>query len=637
MKTRPPVYYTLDLNTGVCEPYPVSAELFRDFLGGKMLGSRLLYELHPKGTDALSPESILIINTAPANGTGAPSSSRFNMSFKNVMTGGIASSNCGGQFGVMMKKTGIDGLIIRGKAEKPSYIEMTGGKIEIKDASELMGLDAEETQERFDDKWGALVIGPAGENLVRYACAVSGERVAGRCGAGAVMGSKNLKAVIAYGTRDAAVVDQKKLDAYVEKWVKYLRKHPMTGGSLPHYGSAGLVNSANASGVLPTRNFQDGHFDGAYATSGEALAETSLTRNSSCISCPIRCERRVKVKGKDKEVKGPEYETAGLFGANIGNTDLDLINEINYQCDVLGMDTISLAGTIAFAMELKQRGMADFGLEFGKTDNLKDVIDKIARREGIYSELANGSKWLSEKYGGKEFAIHAKGLELASYEPRHSAGMGLGYATANRGGCHLNGGYLALVESVSVLSTDKFTPKGKAELTVMFQNMLEAVSAAGFCLFTAQAVVPGILFKLGPMHFVTRTVSKAFIAVRGILRPIWWLMPALLPINLLPVLPQSTAYMYITGQRMTMGRFMQAGERGYNVERLYNLREGFTSKDDTLPDRLLNTPQQADDPRSVVPLDKMLPMYYRVRGWDENGVPTEKKLKQLGLEELWSD
>lgn len=625
-----PVYKKLDLSTGRLEDFPISEKLFREYIGGKILGGKLLYDMLPKGTDALAPESVLIINTSPANGTGAPSSSRFNMTFKNVMTGGIASSNCGGQFGVHLKRAGLDGLIIIGKADKPSYIQILDGEITIHDASAYMGMDAEQTQEQFDKHWGKLVIGPAGEHQVRYACAVSGERVAGRCGAGAVMGSKNLKALVAYGTKKPEIYDQEKFDAYVKKWVKFLKNHPMTGNSLPLYGSGGLVNSANASGALPTKNFSRGRYDGAEDICGERLADKCLTRNSGCVSCPIRCERRVMVDGK--EVKGPEYETLGLFGSNIENSDIDWINDMNYYADIMGLDTISLAGTIAFAMELEEKGMAKFDISFGKTENIKDVIYKIAHREGIYSELANGSKWLAEKYGGKEFAINAKGLELAAYEPRHSVGMGLGYATANRGGCHLNGGYLALFESVGVISVNKQTPKGKAELTVMFQNMMEAVSAAGFCLFTAQAVVPAVIFKLGPMHWVTRTVNKVLLGVRAVLRPLWWLLPGLMPFNTIYLMPQSAMLKYITGMKMTSGRFMQIGERGYNTERLFNLREGLTCADDSLPDRLTKTPQEPDKPDSIVPLSKMLPMYYRVRGWDAKGVPTQRKRRQLGLE-----
>ncbi|MEG0376881.1 MAG: aldehyde ferredoxin oxidoreductase family protein [Eubacterium sp.] len=622
-------YIHINLSTQKVFDFPIEPGTLKKYLGGKVLGAKLLYDLLPKGTDPLSAESILIINTGPMNNTGAPSSSRFNLSFKNVLTGGIASSNCGGQFGVMLKKSGVDGLIITGKAEQPCCIEILDGTVVFQDAKPLWGLDAEAVQEVFPKAYGKLVIGPAGENLVRYACAVSGERVAGRCGAGAVMGSKNLKAIIAYGSQKTIAASPEKFDHYIKKWVRFLKGHPMTGKSLGLYGSAGLVSSANISGVLPTKNFTAGKWDKADAISGETLAETLLVRNSGCISCPIRCERRVRVCGK--EVKGPEYETLGLFGSNIENNDLQLINDLNYEADILGLDTISMAGTMAFAMELYEKGLADFGLRFGKKDNLLDVVRKIAHREAPYDELADGSLRLSEHYGGTDYAIHAKGLELASYEPRKSVGMGLGYATANRGGCHLNGGYLALMESVGVMSTGQTETKGKPELTVLLQNGMEAASAAGFCLFTLQTMVPSILFKLGPSSPVTGIAGKSMVSARGLLGHIWPMMPAAMPIQSMFLFPHAKAIELAAGIKMTTGDFLEVGERGYNLERLFNLREGLTAKNDTLPKRLTDEPLDPDDPTTVVRLDKMLPIYYKVRGWDTAGIPTEKTLKRLNL------
>ena len=623
-----PVYAQVDLTNGRWRKCTISARLFEQYLGGKALGARLLTDLTTAGLDPLSPEAVLIVNTGPMNDTGAPSSSRFNMTFKNVLTGGIASSNCGGPFGMLLKKAGFDGLILCGKAPELSMVVVEDGKIRIEACPQLQGLDTERTQEELPERYGKLVIGAAGENGVRFACAARAERVAGRGGAGAVMGSKNLKAVIAYGTREVVKANPEGFEAHTRKWVKLLKKHPMTGDSLPRYGSAGLVSKANASGVLPTHNFTRGRYEHYEEVSGETLADTRLTRNSSCVSCPIRCERRVKVKGK--EVKGPEYETLGLFGPNLENRDLDLINELNYKCDLLGMDTISLAGTIAFAMELQEKGMGDFGLKPGQPDDLPGVVENVAFRRGPAGELAVGSKALSQKYGGADFAIHAKGLELAAYEPRKSVGMGLGYATANRGGCHLNGGYLALLESVGVISMDAQTPKGKPELTVFFQNGMEAASAAGFCLFTMQAMIPGILFKFGPASFACRAAGKVMLSARPLLGQIWKFMPWIMPINCMLV-PHSKSIALVTGLPMTIGKFFTVGERSYNVERLYNLREGLTAADDALPGRLTKTPQDPDRPDTVVPLDKMLPVYYKVRGWDSHGVPTAKRLKHLGI------
>ena len=623
-----PIYLEINLSTKKVRRFKIDAEMFRYYIGGKTLAAKLLYDLTPAGIDPLSEEAMIIINTGPANGTGAPSSSRFNMTFKNVMTGGIASSNCGGNFGMMLKKAGYDGIILTGKSKAPSYIEILDGNVHVKEAGHLWGMDTEQVQKEFPRQYGTIVIGPAGENLVSFAGVLSGERVAGRCGAGAVLGSKNIKAVTVYGTKSPCIYNKEKFDQQIEKWVHFLQSHPMTGTSLPKYGSAGLVTKANATCSLPTRNFQKGFYEKAEDISGETLADTKLIKNMGCVSCPIRCERRVRVY--DKDVKGPEYETVGLFGANIESADLDAINEINYIADIMGMDTISLGGTIAFAMELKERGIADFGVSFGDVAGLPEMIKKIARREGIYSELANGSKWLAEKYGAKDAAIHAKGLELASYEPRKSVGMGLGYATSNRGGCHLNGGYLALLESVGVLSADPLDTKGKPELTVLMQNAMEAVSASGFCLFTAYSMIPSFLFRLGPSHWFTKLCGKLLIWVRPVLGVMWKFMPWILPFNSMFLLPHAEALKHITGLKMTTGRFMQLGERGYNIERLYNYREGLTVNDDSLPDRLTKVPQDKD-PKSVVRLDKMLPKYYKVRGWKEDGTPSAAKLWQLKI------
>jgi len=659
-----PVYAKIDLDAGKTETFTISEDYYRNFIGGKTLAARLLLDLLPRGLDPLDPAAVLIINTGPLNGTGAPSSSRFNMTFKNVLTGGIASSNCGGAFGFMMKRAGFDGLIITGKSKNPSRIEIIDGEISILPAEDLWGLDTEAVQEKMKEInaqaafCGKLVIGPAGENLVRYACAVSGERVAGRCGSGAVMGSKNIKAICAYGTKMPPVADREKFNRFVKKWIRFIKNHPMTGEALPLYGTVGLVNKANATGALPSRNFRYGYDPDADTVSGETLAETELTRNYGCVSCPIRCERRVKKSKKNfvdltgavktdasaantvtdnaaaaHEIKGPEFETTGFFGPNIGAKDLRKIIDLNYVCDIMGMDTISAASTIAFAMELKEKGIADFGVEFGVVDNLEDVLRKIARRDGIYSEIANGSKWLSEKYGGKEFAIHSKGLEMPSYEPRRSVGMGLGYATSNRGGCHLNGGYLALLESVGVLSTDAQNP-AKAELAVFMQDALEAVSAAGFCLFSAQTFVPAVLFHLGPNHIVTRIIGKIATGAGPIVRLLLGIKPVL-RFNSFYLLPHAEAIRLAAGFPFYTGHFLRLGERSFNLERLFNLREGLTAADDSLPNRLTKTPQPsragAVNPKHVVPLEKMLKKYYKVRGWDAQGVPKKRKLKQLKI------
>jgi aldehyde:ferredoxin oxidoreductase len=623
-----PIYAEVNLNTRTWSKVIIPKELYEQYLGGKALGSKLLYDLMSPGVDPLSEDNVFIVNTGPLTGTGAPSTSRFNISTKNVMTGGIATSNCGGTFGIKLKKAGFDGLIIKGKASSPVFLEVLDGAIEIKDATDLWGLDTEETQERFDSSYGKLVIGQAGENLVKYASAASGERVAGRTGVGAVMGSKNLKAIVAFGTKKVALDNEMKFKNYVKKWTRFIKNHPMTGQQLSMFGTAGLVNKTNASGMLPTLNFKFGSWDKAEAISGEALREKHLTRNSGCISCPIRCERRVLFDGK--EIKGPEYETLALFGSNLGIDDLQSIIEWNYYCDKYGMDTISLAVTLSYAMELQKNRIKDFGVSFGEKDAIKDVIGKIAMREGIYSELANGSKILSEKYGGKEYAIHAKGLELAAYDPRKAVGMGLGYATSNRGACHLDGGYLASIEIGGSLPVPPTKTKGKAELCIFFQNLSDAVSSAGFCLFTSQTFIPKLLYKLNPSGKAAGMIGNSMLTSRHMLG---FLLnhPRLLSMNSMSLVPHAACIKYATGLKINTGKMLEIGDRNYNIERMFNVREGFASKDDMLPARLTEDLLEEKNPTTRVRLREMLHDYYKVRGWDKDGIPTVQKLKKIKI------
>jgi aldehyde:ferredoxin oxidoreductase len=632
-----PRYALVDLSCGTVEPLPISEQYYRLFLGGKTLAARLLLDLTEPGIDALAPEAVCIINTGPLNGTGAPSSSRFNLSFKNVLTGGIASTNCGGPFGYSLRRSGYDGIVIRGAAAEPVLLEINEDVISLRDGAEYWGSEVGHTQQLIEENLGkgyaAFIIGPAGENLVSFAGVASGERIAGRCGGGAVFGSKNLKGLICKGrSREIPVYHKEGFKKYVAKWSSFLKAHPTTGSALPRYGSAGIINKANATESLPTRNFSRGFFAEADKVSGETLAETVLATNKGCVSCPIRCERRVRLENDpNKVIKGPEYETLGLFGPNIENSDLEAIIKINYLCDELGMDTISLAGTLAWAMELHEHGGKDFGVRFGDTQSVIDLIPRIARCEGDAAELARGVKWLAAQYGGEEYAIHAKGLELASYEPRRSVGMGLGYATSNRGGCHLNGGYLALLESINVLSMGPNSPAAKPQWTAFIQNALDAVSSAGCCLFSALTFIPSGFYSLGPNHWFVRAVNRILLGT-GPMMSLTISLSSALRFNTLFLFPHAEAARLATGLPVYTGTFALMGERCFNLERLYSLREGLSAADDSLPRRLTDELQDPNDPRSVVPLAKMLKKYYRVRGWDEQGVPTPKKLRNLGIE-----
>lgn len=625
----------LDLNTKKLSEYPWTDEDRRKYIGGKAVASKILFD-NLKGTeDPLGEENILVISTGPVTGLGGPSSNRFDISGLSPLTGISASSNCGGNFGYYLKRAGYDALVITGKCDAPTWIEIYDDTVVFEDARELWGLKVSETQERLgkllDAKHrrhvlcGMVTIGPAGENLVKYAGIISGDRAAGRTGLGAVMGSKNIKAIAVAGTRTVKAYDADKLKAHHIRWVNDLRKNPNTGGQMPKLGTASLVVPMQMNGQLGTKNFSRGTFEDYDMVSGETLAEQENIVNGGCLSCPIRCTRRVSVDGKN--VKGPELETLGLLGPNILNNDLPLINRWNLELDELGMDTISTAQTVAWAMEANERGIWDSGLHFGETAGLSQLWDDIAHRRGIGAELAEGTKRLSEKYGGTEFALQSKGLELSAYEPRQAVGQGLGYAVSNRGGCHLNGGYLIALEGL-VMRMDSHTTKAKADLCMFMQDAMEAISMNGQCLFTSYAMFPAFITG-NPNGVLSRTVA-------GVMPHIGWAVRLLnktpeIACFHLGMIPHTKELQYATGMKMTLGRFIRNGERSYNVERALNGRFGVSAVNDTLPKKLTDVPQNPDDPTTVVPLEKMKKVYYRARGWQENGLPDERKLKKLGI------
>ncbi len=622
----------LDLTTGTAEEYPWTDEQRKLYIGGKMMGARILCDLFTGKEKPLSEENIIVISTGPFTGTGAPSSSRFNMSTLSPQTGFLTSTNCGGTFGYYLKRAGMDALIIRGKCKEHIWIEIKNGNFIFHNADDLWGTRITPCQEMIREKlkgrknYGCLCIGPAGENLVRYASVLSGERAAGRTGVGSVFGWKNLKAITVTGNKEVPIAEPEKAKKLQQSWIRYLKKHPLTGRQLPMMGTAGLVTSMQARGLLATRNYSRGQNKNFDKVNGETLAEEYNIVNKGCLSCPIRCARSVKVNGQT--VKGPELETLGLLGGGIENDNMQNILDWNYELDELGMDTISTANTLSWAMEANEKGLWENGLEFGKTEHISQVIEDIAFRRGIGDELAEGSKRLSEKYGGKEFAIHSKGLELAAYEPRRAVGMGLGYAVSNRGGCHLNGGYLVILEGLG-LNVDRQTPMAKADGTMMFQDLMEMISALGQCLFTSYAFFPGFLITR-PNSLPTKIVNFAIPYLGGAFR-ILNKYPELAAIHIPVLFPQTQYYQYVTGVPMSFGKHLRCGERGYTLDRYVSSRFGVSEKDDALPKRLTDTPQVPGDERTKVPLEKMKKTYYQARGWDKNGIPTKKTLKKLQI------
>lgn len=617
----------IDLSTREVSEYPWSDTDRERYLGGKIMAAKILYDNVAADAEAYGPENWLVVSTGPLTGTGAPSSSRFNVSGVSPLTGLLASSNCGGPFGTWLKKAGYDALIVTGKSPDRIWIEITEAEVLFHPADDLWGKTTTETQETLGGRRGKLVIGPAGENLVRYAGLFSADRTAGRAGLGAVLGSKNVKAITADGTLSTPVHNREKAKKLFGRWIKMVQSHPLTGEALTQHGTGFLVRGMQQHNLLATHNFKYGQFKDFEDISGHTLTEKFLIKNIGCPTCPIHCSRQVELNGK--KIKGPELETMGLLGPNLDNNNLARIIEWNYQLDELGMDTISTGSVIGFAMELQEKGLWNSGLEFGKTDGLAQVFDDIAYRRGIGDLLAEGTRRLADKFGGREFAINAKGLELAAYEPRGAVGHGLGYATANRGGCHLNAGYLVLMEGLG-LSMSPYGTWGKAALVILNQNLMESISAAGNCLFPLFTFVPG-WFVRHPRNPITWIANKSMSLAGPPVGLMNRLPAAALPFHL-PMLPQSKAVKYVTGMKVTLGVMKEIGERGYNLERMFNQRRGLTEKDDSLPQRLTDDPQIPGNPRSRVPLAKLKRTYYRIRGWDATGGPTAGKKRRLKLQ-----
>lgn len=626
----------INLTTQTVEDYPFSDRERELFIGGKMMAAKILGD-HLTGQEKpFSEENLLVITTGPMTGAGAPSASRFNISTLSPQTGYITSSNCGGNFGYFLKKAGLDALILQGRCETPTWIDIQNEKVIFHQADDIWGMSTSEVQTALDEKMrqkngrlrknGKICIGPAGENLVLYASIVSNDRVSGRGGTGAIMGWMRLKAVCAGGNKDVPVHDSEQMLAHSKKWFAYLRKHPLTGEQLPKFGTAGLVSAMQMRQILATKNYTYGQYDDFEKISGEELAAKYNIVNKGCLSCPIRCSRTVEVNGK--VVKGPELETLVLLGSGIVNNDLPSILQWNYELDELGMDTITCANTISYAMEANEKGLWNNGLHFSETEDLSKIFEDIAYRRGLGDELAQGSKRLSEKYGGQDFAMHVKGMELAAYEPRKSVGLGLGYATSNRGGCHLNGGYLVILEGLG-LAVNPTTYHAKADLTMMFQDLMEMISATGQCLFTSYAFFPAPLMK-HPNAWYTRLVNKIIpycgASVRLINKH-----PELLKLHL-PVFHHTKGFEYVTGMDMPFGKYLRCGERGYNLEREINRRFGANANKDALPKRLTAALQDPNDPSLKVPLKKLKKVYYHARGWNSKGLPKKSTLKKLQLE-----
>ena len=582
----------IDLNTQTYNTYPLDMEMARLFIGGRGLGARLLWDLVGPEVDPLSPENVLIFTNGPLTGTGYQTSNRFSVTTKSPLTGTVLDANSGGYWGMQFKKTGYDVLIVRGKAERPVWIEIKNNAVTFHDAGELWGMRVFQLTEKLgqnNNKRNVLCIGPAGENQSRIAAIMNDrERALARGGPGAVMGSKNLKAIVVEGKDRPEIEDKERFKFLLYETRKLLAASPLTSQALPEFGTVVLMNIMNNIGALATRNHQQTQFEGAEAISGEELTEKYLVRNASCWACPIGCTRISRTEKVEGE--GPEFETTWAFGAQCGVDDLPAIIEVNALCNDLGLDTISAGSTIACAMELGEKGYLDTDLRFGRADLLAPAVEAMAYRTDIGLELADGSLRLATKYGHPEFSMTAKGMEMPAYDPRGLQGQGLLYATSNRGGCHMRGNMIGLEVLGLPKLIDRFQVQGKSSFVILNQNSNAAIDSLVICKFTNMGVAD---------EYFARVLSA------------------------------------VTGVQYATGDMIKAGERVWNLERLYNNREGFTTQADTLPPRLL-TEAPVDGPSKgwVSQLEPMLKEYYRTRGWDENGVPTPKKLADLGLANL---
>ncbi len=597
----------VNLTERTCKVEPLNMEWANDYLGGRGLGTKYLMECMDPAVDALSPENALIFATGPLTGTMCSTSGRYAVVTKGPLTNAIAASNSGGKFGAELKFAGYDLLIVEGKASSPVYLLIQDDNVEIKDAGEYWGTTVWHTEEAIKEKHGdpqikVASIGVSGEQGVRYACIVNDlHRAAGRSGVGAVMGSKNLKAVAARGTVGVPVEDAQAFMKVV-KHTHQLLEDSAGRKDLTDYGTNAMIDTMHSFGGLPTRNFQDVTFPGseninpAAMTTPNANDHTNLITNKACFGCTIGCGRIAHIDQNHFSIKdrqqywhasgGLEYETAFAFGPVLGIDDIDALTFAGYMMNEHGMDPISFGVTLAAAMELFELGVissADtdgVALNFGNAEALTIMAEKTGKHEGFGKILGMGSKRMCEHFGRPELSMSVKGQEFAGYDSRALQGMGLGYATSNRGACHLR--HDCFAEDMS----DQ-TGNGKAWPCKTSQDKTAMIDSTGLCLFTTAA---------WDTEEFQQQVSVA------------------------------------CGSHWSSERLLEAGERIWNLERLFNLGSGLTAADDKLPPRLLETPAPAGVAKGrVSELGTMLPEYYALRGWTMAGIPKQETLDRLGL------
>lgn len=601
----------VDLTKGTIKEQSFDEDTLKKYLGGSGLGVKILFEETNAKTDPLEPENLLIFMTGPLVGTPALSFGRHQAITRSPLTNSYGEGNAGGTWGVKLKRAGFDGIVVTGKAPKPVYIYIEDGKAQILDASDLWGKDTYQVDDiqknTHGDKTITASIGQAGENLVRFAAIMNDGadgRTTARCGLGAVMGSKNLKAISLNGNRRPALARENEMMQSVKEWSKKVRT---TLKEFSKYGTTMGMETVEAIGDLPIKNWSAGNFDVENIT-GQTMAETILVRNYYCAQCVIGCGRTIEIKeGKYKCVRGggPEYETMGMLGSNCMINDLSAIAYGNELCNRYGLDTISTGSTVSFVMEAYENGvitkemLGGIEAKWGNSDAMIEIIKKIAFREGIGNILAEGTKRAAGLIGGlaPEFAVHVRGLEFPAHDPRAANSVGLQYATSTRGACHVNA-YIHDFETAGSfpgfgyykkMDLDRFSTEGKEEFTKVTQDFMALCDSFICCKF--------IIFGLGDDTF--RLITE-------------WLNSA-------------------TGWSISEEDLLKTGERIFNLKRMYLIRDGQSRKDDVLPPKMRKRRGTGGSANHIPEVDGMIDEYYELRGWNEYGIPTEKLLDELDL------
>lgn len=604
----------IDLSSGRWSIITIPEEDTKLYMGGKGMVVKMLYDRLKPGTDPLGPENILALHTGAFLGSGAPCSARFSAGAKSPLTGIIATSSCGGPFGMALKTSGWDGLIVRGVSEKLVWLNINKDGVEFNDAERLAGMNTYEVQQELHEMGsGIMAIGTAGEKLVRIANIISGHRFLGRAGLGAVMGSKNVKAVVAKGKEFRIVPAHpdnfKKIRA---AFLKDSSKNNFTGNLYRNYGTNSYVRLSQENGMLPVNNFSDGSHPDFEKISGQTFDSEYTTGHSTCKPCIIMCGHKGKFENREMQV--PEYESTGLLGPNLGIFDPKPIARWNDICRRMGVDTISAGSALGWAMEAVEKELFNTGLRFGSPDNIDDILVNIGHATGEGSELGNGTRWLADKYGGHDFAIHSKGLEAAAYDPRGAFGHGLALATANRGACHLEASMMA-VQAFEGFSY-KFSKPGIAYQVMWFENLFAAINNLQTCQFTSNSVV-------GERKIVN-LLPRWIIRITNLLSP-------QLALGIIDLSQYNKLWTAVTGIKMTRRQLLRSGSRTHTLERYMNTREGISAEDDTLPARFTREWRKSDPEKRVIKLEVMLRRYYRHRGYNHNGIPADKTLRKLGI------